>query len=131
MAVSLSALLLAACASGTGGTPVRSATEDQRRDPSLITAEEIGATTVQTLYDVVRALRPAWLLQRRPTALLRQNEVSLVVYVDGSRFGDAESLRQITPNVVRSVRYYSPSEAQARFGPGHLQGAIEVSTMSH
>jgi hypothetical protein len=124
IAVAVSTLLLTACASRTGGTARDSA--PARRDPNLITAEEIAAKPAQTLYDAVRALRPAWMMRSRPTTLMPQNEGQLIVYVDGTRFGNIESLRQFVPNAVQSVRYYSPSDAEARFGPGHLHGAIEV-----
>jgi len=83
------------------------------------------------LYDAVRALRPAWLMRRGPTTLMPQNEGALIVYVDGHRFGNAESLRQFVPTGVNSVRYFSPTDAEARFGPGHLHGAIEVITSTH
>ena len=126
IAVSLSALLLAACASGTGGGGAATATA--RRDPNVITGEEIRTTPAQTPYDAVRALRPAWAMRSRPTALSQQNQGQLLVYVDGTRFGGWESLRRLNPGSVTSVRYYSPSSAEARFGPGHLQGAIEVIT---
>ena len=127
IAVPLSALLLAACASGTGGANGASAAT-ARRDPNVITAEEIRTTAAQTLYDAVRALRPAWMMRSRPTALSQQNQAQLLVYVDGTRFGGMESLRRINPGSAQAVRYYSPSSAEARFGPGHLQGAIEVIT---
>lgn len=123
----MSALLLAACASGTGGTGGPSASTT-RRDPNVITVEEIRSTPAQTLYDAVRALRPAWMMRSRPTALSQQNQAQLLVYVDGTRFGGMESLRRINPGSAQAVRYYSPSSAEARFGPGHLQGAIEVIT---
>jgi hypothetical protein len=123
-------LLLAACASGSGGA-ARTSASVARRDPNLITAEEIAAKPGPTLYDVVRALRPAWMMRNRPTALMPQNEGELIVYVDGTRYGNIESLRQFVPNAVQTVRYYSPSDAEARFGPGHLHGAIEVITASH
>jgi hypothetical protein len=126
IAVSLSALLLAACASGTGGAGA--ATPTARRDPNVITAEEIRTTPAQTLYDAVRALRPAWMMRSRPTALSQQNQSQLMVYVDGTRFGGMDSLRRLNPGSVQAVRYYSPSSAEARFGPGNLQGAIEVIT---
>ena len=127
IAVSLSALLLAACASGTGGASGASA-PTARRDPNVITAEEIRTTPAQTLYDAVRALRPAWMMRSRPTALSQQQQTQLLVYVDGTRFGGMDSLRRLNPGSVQAVRYYSPSSAEARFGPGHLQGAIEVIT---
>jgi hypothetical protein len=126
-AVPLAAILLTACASGSGGT---ARAHGGRGDPNVITAEEIGRAPAQNLYDAVRALRPAWMMRSRPTALRPENESELIVYLDGRRFGNLESLRQIAPNAVTAVRYYSPSSAEARFGAGHLQGAIEVTTTS-
>jgi len=118
------ALLLASCTTRPGAPTPRS-------DPNLITAEEIAAKPGPTLYDVVRALRPAWMMRNRPTALMPQNEGELIVYVDGTRYDNIDSLRKFVPNAVQTVRYYSPSDAEARFGPGHLHGAIEVITASH
>lgn len=127
LAVSLSTLLLAAFANAAAQTPARK----PRRDPNLITAEELASKPAQSLYDAVRGLRPAWMMRGRPTALMPQNEGQLVVYVDGTRFGNIESLRQLVPGVAQAIRYYSPSDAEARFGPGHLNGAIEVITTGH
>ena len=128
LVVSLYALLLTASASGVSAqTPARK----PRRDPNLITAEEIATKSAQTLYDAVRALRPAWMMRARPTALMPQNEGGLLVYVDGTRFGNIETLRQLVPGIAQAVRYYSPSDAEAHFGPGHLNGAIEVITSGH
>ena len=125
--VSLASFLLAACASGTGGT-AREPGSSTRRDANLITAEEIGTSNAQTVYDAVRNLRPQWMMRSRPTAMMQQNQGALLVYVDGTQFGNIESLKQINARGVLAVRYYSPSSAAARFGPGHLLGAIEVTT---
>jgi hypothetical protein len=127
VAVTLSTLLLAAAANAAAQAPARK----PRRDPNVITAEEIATKPAQTLYDAVRALRPQWMMRGRPTVLMPQNEGQLVVYVDGTRFGGIESLRQLVPSVATAVRYYSPSDAEAHFGPGHLNGAIEVITSGH
>lgn len=125
------ALLLNACASGTGaGGTVRAPATTARRDANMITAEEIGTTSAQTLFDAVRNLRPQWMMRSRPTTMLQQNQGELLVYVDGMRFGNLESLRQLNPGGVQAVRFHSPSSAEARFGPGHLLGAIEVVTRS-
>lgn len=123
----LAGALITACASGSGASR---AERGPRPDPNVITAEELGRSTATTLYDAVRALRPAWMLRSRPTAVLQVQQAQLIVYVDGTRYGTMESLRQLSPNGLVSVRYYSAGDAQARFGPGHLLGAIEVSTMS-
>jgi type IV pilus biogenesis protein CpaD/CtpE len=124
----LAATLVAACASPGAA---RRSDAGPRPDPDVITADEFAPMTGTTLYDVVRSLRPAWILRSRPTALLAANQAQLIVYVDGTRYGNMDSLRQLTPNGVATVRYYSPSNAEARFGPGHLLGAIEVTTLRH
>lgn len=127
---SLQLILAAAVLTSCGGTRSTNATTP-RRDADLITAEELATTTSSTLYDAVRALRPAWMTRARPTAVMPQNQSQVMVYVDGTRFGNLESLRQITPQSAASVRFHSPSSAEARFGSGHLLGAIEVTTIGH
>lgn len=127
LVVSLSTLLLAAAANAAAQAPARK----PRRDANLITAEELAAKPAQTLYDAIRALRPAWMMRGRPTTLMPQNEGQLIVYVDGTRYGTIETLRQFVPSIAQAVRYYSPSDAEAHFGPGHLNGAIEVITTGH
>lgn len=126
--VTLAITLLGACSHARG--PVTPASTP-RRDADVITAEELGSTTVTTIYEAVRVLRPAWLMRSRPTAMLQQQQAQLVVYVDGTRYGTLESLRQLAPGGVFTVRYYSPGSAEGRFGPGHLLGAIEVTTRGH
>jgi hypothetical protein len=100
-------------------------------DSDVITAEELGTITAPTLYDAVRRLRPGWLLRSQPTAVMRQNQAQLIVYIDDIRYGGIESLRQVHASAVAYARYYSPGSAEARFGPGHLLGAIEVKTLPH
>lgn len=126
--VLLGGLLALGCASGPSPEP----TSNPKSDADVITAAELGTDPNRpTVYDAVRQLRPAWMMRSRPTALTARQQAVLVVYLDGRRFGDFESLRQLSTSGVASVRYYSPSNAEARFGPGHLLGAIEVRTESH
>ncbi|MGH7607999.1 MAG: hypothetical protein ACREME_11735 [Gemmatimonadales bacterium] len=124
----VSLLLSSGCARAAGEPRDEGA---PRRDANLITAEELSQTSVRSLYDAVRALRPAWMMRSRPTALLREQQAELVVYVDGIRFGNVETLRQLTTRGIAAVRYFSPGNAEARFGPGHLMGAIEVTTLGN
>jgi len=99
-----------------------------RPDPETITGDELARSTASNLYDAVRNLRPAWMMRSRPTAVLQQQQAQLIVYVDGTRYGTIETLRQIVPAGIIYVKYFSAGAAEARFGPGHLLGAIEVVT---
>lgn len=127
-APAVAAMLLVACSSSNksrGTSPTPATNQD------IITADELAKTTGSTVYDAVRQLRPNWEMRARPTAMVRSNQAQLVVYLDGTRYGGFDSLRLIKWRSVGFVRYYSPGEAEAQFGPGHLVGAIEVKTVPH
>jgi len=127
--VTASFLTLAAC-SGNAARESRDAAPSH--DSDLIVAEELAITNGSTAYDAVRQLRPTWIMRSRPTAVLQRNQALLIVYVDGVRYAAGiESLRLLPLRSVASLRYFSPGNAEARFGAGHLLGAIEVLTASH
>jgi hypothetical protein len=122
-------LSLTACA---GSSAARERDPSPSHDSDVIMAEELAGTNGSTAYDAVRQLRPAWIMRSRPTAVLQRNQAQLIVYVDGIRYAAGiESLRLLPIRSVSSLRYFSPGNAEARFGPGHLLGAIEVITASH
>jgi hypothetical protein len=116
-----------------GGGPKPSAT--------VITADEIAKVSVTNGYEVVQKLRPAMLSQRQVASAHGQGGVAadappikgtavesgqVVVYMDGTRLGGVEQLRQITASTIATLRYYSASEAQLKWGSNHPGGAIEV-----
>ncbi len=115
---------LAACASGGSGA---SDVPAPSRDRNVITEDELRTAPGSSLYDVVRALRPEW-LRRNPAMVRPEAEGDIVVYMDRARMGGPNALVQIRPSAVAMVRYYSASEAAGEFGPGHLYGAIAVTT---
>jgi hypothetical protein len=119
-----------ACSSATGaggGTTSDRPAPSLRHNSNVITADELSRIAATSLDDAVRALRPGW-LRNAPSTIRPDAEGTVVIYLDHVRLGGPESLRQINPMQVSEVRYYSPSEAELRFGTGHLHGAIEVTT---
>ena len=106
---------LAACASSGSGE------RGARRDPNLITAEELADFNTVSALDAIRRLRPRWLQGRgnmRPQLVL-----------DGARMGNLEDgLRSVQAASVRTMRYLNASDATMRFGTNYLGGAIEVVT---
>jgi hypothetical protein len=122
----ITALPILACSpasstSGTAPTP--------RRTSTFLAAEEILAANVDrgTVYDAISRLRPNW-LTRGTTSYDPPTTEFAVVFVDGRRLGELESLRSIDANQIEDVRYYSAAEAGGRFGlQGGLSGVIEVS----
>jgi len=120
VAASLSVVVFmaAACASA-GGTP-KSSSHD-----GVITSEEIEISHQPTLFDVIRALRPHW-LTTTPTGLRSDADAGISVYLDSQRAGSIDVLRQLPSTSASSLRFYSASEAQSRFGLGNLHGVIQI-----
>lgn len=117
---------LYACASGEGGGGGAG---------SVIEEEELQEASGSNAYDIVQSLRPSWLRARRGRDAFPQADDNPdqpdggggpVVYVDGSEFGDVETLRQIGRDDLEEMEYLSPSDAQTRFGLDHDGGAILV-----
>ena len=132
----------AACASSSSPqAAASSASGAVKPSATFITAEEIERVHVQNGYEAVQKLRPALLRQRQVASANGQGGVSrdappvkgtnvsagdLIVYVDGTRIGALDQLREISASSIATMRYYSPSEAQMKWGSGHPGGVIEV-----
>lgn len=114
-------VVTAACASSSPGTRTSG-----RRDARVLTTEEIRAAAASNLYDVIRSQRPEWLIKRGQTSINMEGDI--VVYVDNVALGGPESLKSIDVQSVQTARFLNASEAQMRYGVGHMHGAIVVVT---
>ena len=122
------ALLAVSCASS--GTPARSDSgiRQASRNRSLITQEEIAASSARDAYHAVELLRPDWLRSRGSTSVRNPTPVTVVVYVDGQRYGGPRSLEQFRIGSFKELRYYTGTEATSRWGTGHQGGVIYLSS---
>ena len=123
--VAVTAIFACAPAGGTSGTSPSAAP----RRADFLTAEEIvGANAdVGTAYDALSRLRPNWLAAHGATSFNPAGNGFAIVFVDGQRYGDINSLRNIEAYQVADIRYYDVTQAGARFGlRGGSGGVIEV-----
>lgn len=113
------ATAVAACSSTGGAT-------GPRRDPNLITAEELTEYATLSALDVVRRLRPRWLTGRgQGSGGMNRPQV----LQDGARLGDPENaLRSIAVSDIESIRYLNASDATMRYGTNFPGGAIVVTS---
>jgi hypothetical protein len=121
-ALALLVFVTAACAS----SPAQASRTSGRRDARLLSSEEIKMASASNLYDVIRSQRPEWLIKRGQTSINLEGDI--MVYVDNVAFGGPESLKSIDVQSVQSARFLNASEAQMRYGVGHMHGAIVVTT---
>jgi outer membrane receptor for ferrienterochelin and colicin len=117
LAYSLLVLVLAGCASAGG------AGQQTRRQENLLTFEEIRQVQTGNAYDLIRALRPNWLQSRGAGTGVT------LVYLDGTRAGGLDFLRQIATQTIQGAQYLSGPEATTRYGTGHAGGVINITTL--
>lgn len=133
---------VAACASAAGSASSSDATAGTsqsptpgRRDRTLITKSELRELPTSNLYDVVQRLHPDWLLKRTSATLgtatgrTPASDIDVQVFIGSQRAGTVDILKQLPVDGIESLKYYSASEAQGRFGNGNMNGAIQI-TMS-
>jgi hypothetical protein len=97
-----------------------------RPDRNVISLAEIQAVRTDNAYELVRTLRPIWLRKRGSNSVHYDGDI--VVYLNETRIGGPEALRQVEAISITSIRYYDPGAANFRYGSGHQHGAIRVST---
>ena len=113
------AALLGIVVAGCGG---HAAGRSEGASRDRIGVDEISQASAQNSYEMIRSLRPHWLRVSNPAAL------PVVVYVDGTRAGGVEVLRQLPAPYVESAQYLNGSAAAARYGLNHSGGAILILT---
>lgn len=118
-ALPLLLLLAAGCATSGGSTTLSGNTD-------LIERDDILGSNRGTAYEVIEMLRPQWLRARSDQSVLREG--GILVYVDDVRYGDLNSLRAISAREVFRMQRYSSTAASQRWGPGHSDGVIYIST---
>jgi hypothetical protein len=114
---------------------------------SEITRPEVDSFLVSrsgSALDLIRHLRPGMLVARdsraRPTparvstgraaplAFTPTASRGIRVYLDHMLLGGIDNLTTISSNSVLTVRWLSPIDATTRYGTGHADGVIEVTT---
>jgi len=119
-------IALAVAAAGACASTGQRAGTASGGDQSVITSEELRQSTTSNLLEYIRARRPRW-LERNYAAVLRPERVSTVaVFLDNQPFGGPDALSQFPLSSAEEVRYFTPSDAQMRFGPGYLNGVIQI-----
>jgi hypothetical protein len=108
-----------ACATTPGaGTPAVT-----RGDSKTVTADDLADAIQLNLYDYLAAERPRWL---RGSVSTGSGALPVLVFVEDTRLGAVQTLRTLSTNTVRMVRYYEPSAAQQKFSGRDVGAVIQV-----
>jgi hypothetical protein len=116
-------VITSGCASPSGGSTANTAASG---DSKTVTEAELAGATQINLYDYVSAERPRWLHLRSPGSLNNRSSLSIVVYVNDAPLGAPETLKTISTNGVKMLRYYDASAAQQKFNGRDFGAVIQV-----
>ncbi len=120
-ALLIAILFLTGCGSSKSGI------KKSNYDRHLITLEEIERTTGSTAYDLILKLRPFWIRGRGPRSINRNTEAQYpMIYLNGQKFGNIDTLSEITNTNITEIKFLSPSDATIRYGVNHGGGAILI-----
>ncbi|HEV2734568.1 MAG TPA: hypothetical protein VGV85_06995 [Longimicrobiaceae bacterium] len=115
----------------------------RRGEQEIISQEEIEAASASDLYELVQRLHPEWLRERGVQSHSQTGKVSgggaaptvvtpglptILVYQDNARLGGVEALRVIPVADAGTVQFLNAAQATYRFGIGHSNGVILVTT---
>jgi hypothetical protein len=117
---------LAVLCTASGCVPATQGAGSARGGGAQLTRQELAEVTSDNIYDAIAKLRPEWLTSRGPTSVTDGTPSVVDVYMDGTRLGKADYLRQVRLLDVTEVRYWDAGQASARFGMGHPRGVIEI-----
>ncbi len=124
----IAALLLVAVSTSCGVFIAR-----PRADQDIITREVIDQHRFLTAFEAVQALHSNWLISRPKTFGVSPGDAgkqpSVAVYLDENRLPNGiDELKDIESQRIQYIRYYDPISATQKWGVGHTEGAIQVST---
>jgi hypothetical protein len=116
-------LLTAGCATSHGVDP-------QPRADARTVLDERALSSVERLnvYEAIRRLKPTWLTGRGQSTLAEPGREAIRVYLDGMPNGDVSTLARVPVRNVGRIQFLDARTATLRFGTGHADGAILVST---
>lgn len=112
----------------TVGCATSGSSSGTSRNADLITSEELRDFEVQSqnAYQVIQRLRPSW-LRARGSSFSGGRELP-AVFTDGTRFGEVDSLYNLTVSDIVEMEYLDSRDATTRFGTGYPAGVIMITT---
>ena len=119
--LALAVVVTAACATHSTSEIPTSGPGD-----NVITRAELDSSGAANVYDVIARRHALFLRDRGPTSINSTSAPRAVVFMGDQYYGEIDALRNLPVERAESVRYYSGTEASAKFGRQYNGGVIQV-----
>lgn len=95
----------------------------------LITQQEIERTNARNALELIRKLRPSYLVSRGTVTINAPNDVTTPnVYVNGQLFGGTATLSSIMISSIAEIRLYHAGEVPPQWEQNNPSGLIAIKT---
>jgi hypothetical protein len=95
----------------------------------LITQQEVERTNARNALEVVRKLRPSYLVSRGQVTINAPNDVTTPnVYVNGQLLGVTATLASIPASSIFEIRLYHAGEVPPQWEQNNPSGLIAIKT---
>lgn len=121
-----------ACSPGLAGAPHTEAGA-LAHDRTVIEQSDMTSLQAANLYEAVAKLHPEWIRGRQTNRVSRDRDGQILagqseLFIDGQRQGSIELMKTMRVYDVALIKFYSASEAQAKFGMGNMTTVIAITT---
>ena len=123
LALLAAALVLPAC-----GQTSRTRPQQQSFDRNRLTREELATRRTENMYTVVNSLRANWIVTPLGASGVGSTAATAptTVYLDGRELGGVDFLRSVPAESIELARFFSMTQAQAKFGMRSASPVIEL-----
>jgi hypothetical protein len=97
-----------------------------RVNPNVVTREELAEVGTGSVYDAIVRRHGLFLKDRGRTSIYGKNIPRAVVFIADTEYGIIETMRNLPADRYEMVRYYSDTEASAKFGSQYMGGVIQL-----
>jgi len=126
MRISIRTLAFAVLAGGVLMACSGNSPSGTRGEYNVIRKAEMVERGYLNAYDAVAGLRGNWLVTKGTDSFVAPGKV--LVYIDNSRLGGVETLRDLSVASIVYIRWIDGVTASARWGLDHQHGVIFVSS---
>ena len=97
---------------------------------NVILQDEIDSTRSSNVYDLIARTRGDFLKDRGSVSIKTNQHSRAVVFLNDQEYGIIETLRNVLPNLIGEIRYFSGTDAVSRFGAQYGGGVIQLISRS-
>lgn len=93
---------------------------------NLITQDQIDSSGANNVYELIQRLHGDYLRDRGKISIKTNQHERAVVFLNDNEYGILETMRNIPVSRVSEIRYFTGTEAAAKFGSQYGGGVVQL-----